>query len=249
MPRSTRVFMGNLSHQATERDVEKFFKGYGILEEISLKQGYGFVEFEDSRDADDAINDLDGKSICGRRVQIELAKGDRNARREGGDRYGGDRYGRGAPPPPRRSYSDRGRDKAWKEKYGLPTRTKYVCYVKNLSTRISWQTLKDYMRDAGFDPTYADAHRERDHEAVLHFSSREDMEKAVEKFDGKDMNGRKIEMIIADDDSRSGSRSRSRSRSRDKSRSKSKSRSRSRDSKKSASPDGKGAGESPKRKE
>ena len=52
-----------------------------------------FVEFEDSRDADDAINDLDGKSICGRRVQIELAKGDRNARREGGDRYGGDRYG------------------------------------------------------------------------------------------------------------------------------------------------------------
>ena len=52
-----------------------------------MKQGYGFVEFEDSRDADDAINDLDGKSICGRRVQIELAKGDRNARREG-DRYG-----------------------------------------------------------------------------------------------------------------------------------------------------------------
>ena len=43
--------------------------------------------------------------------------------------------------------------------------------VKNLSTRISWQTLKDYMRDAGFDPTYADAHREKDHEAVLHFSS------------------------------------------------------------------------------
>jgi len=250
MPRSTRVFLGNLSHQATERDVEKFFKGYGVMEEVSLKQGYGFVEFEDSRDADDAINDLDGKSICGRRVQIELAKGDRNARRENGDRYGSDRtdrYGRGAPP--RRSFSDRGsdrgRDKAWKDKYGLPTRTKYVVLVKNLSTRISWQTLKDYFRDAGFDPTYADAHRERDHEAVLHFSSREDMEKAVEKFDGKEMNGRKIELTIAEDDSRSGSRSRSRSRSRDKSRSKSKSRSRSRESRKSASP----ARESPKRKE
>jgi len=228
MPKSTRVFLGNLAHQATERDVEKFFKGYGILEEISLKQGYGFVEFEDYRDADDAINDLDGKSICGRRVQIELAKGEKNARREG------DRYGR---PQPRRSFSDRGRDKAWKEKYGLPQRTKYVVYVKNLSTRISWQNLKDYMRDAGFDPTYADAHRERDHEAVLHFSTREDMENAVEKFDGKEMNGRKIEMIIADDGSRSRSRSRSRSGSRDKSRSKSKSRSRSRDSKRSASAD------------
>lgn len=244
MPRSTRVFLGNLAHEATERDVEKFFKGYGILEEISLKQGYGFVEFEDYRDADDAINDLDGKTICGRRVQIELAKGDRNARREG-DRYAA----RG--PPPRRSFSDRGRgDQAWKEKYGLPKRTKYVVYVKNLSTRISWQTLKDYMRDAGFDPTYADAHRERDHEGVLHFSTRDDMEKAVEKFDGKEMNGRKIEMIIADEGSRSRSRSRSRSGSRGKSRSKSKSksRSRSRDSKKSASPD-KNADKSPQRKD
>ena len=106
--------MGNLSHEANERDVERFFKvslngiplpftkvvmnlednrnfllfaqGYGIIEEISLKQGYGFVEFEDSRDADDAIADLDGKSICGRRVQVELATGDKNARRDG-DRY------------------------------------------------------------------------------------------------------------------------------------------------------------------
>ena len=114
MPRGTRVFMGNLSHEANERDVERFFKvslngiplpftkvvmnlednrnfllfaqGYGIIEEISLKQGYGFVEFEDSRDADDAIADLDGKSICGRRVQVELATGDKNARRDG-DRY------------------------------------------------------------------------------------------------------------------------------------------------------------------
>ena len=33
------------------------------------------------------------------------------------------------------------------------------------------------------------------------------MEKAVEKFDGKDMNGRKIEMIMAEDGSRSRSRS------------------------------------------
>ena len=33
------------------------------------------------------------------------------------------------------------------------------------------------------------------------------MEKAVEKFDGKELNGRKIEMIIADDGSQSRSRS------------------------------------------
>lgn len=35
--------MGRLSNQANERDVEKFFKGYGRLKEVNLKNGFGFV--------------------------------------------------------------------------------------------------------------------------------------------------------------------------------------------------------------
>ena len=64
---STRVYVGNLSDDCRERDVEKFFKGYGKLREVSLKQGYGFVEFDDHRDADDAVHDLDGKDLVGMR--------------------------------------------------------------------------------------------------------------------------------------------------------------------------------------
>ena len=37
MPRSTRVFMGNLSHQATERDVEKFFKVRRSKDGVTLR--------------------------------------------------------------------------------------------------------------------------------------------------------------------------------------------------------------------
>lgn len=38
-----RVFIGRLSPHARERDVEKFFKGYGRIREVNLKNGFGFV--------------------------------------------------------------------------------------------------------------------------------------------------------------------------------------------------------------
>jgi RNA recognition motif-containing protein len=39
----SRLYIGRLSDSARERDVERFFKGYGRLREIVLKNGYGFV--------------------------------------------------------------------------------------------------------------------------------------------------------------------------------------------------------------
>ena len=39
----TRVFIGRLSHRASERDVEDFFRGYGRIRDIVLKNGFGFV--------------------------------------------------------------------------------------------------------------------------------------------------------------------------------------------------------------
>jgi len=39
----TRVFIGRLSVNARESDVERFLRGYGKVKDISLKRGYGFV--------------------------------------------------------------------------------------------------------------------------------------------------------------------------------------------------------------
>jgi arginine/serine-rich splicing factor 4/5/6 len=43
MSSKTRVFIGRLPNRASERDVEHFFRGYGRIREVTLKQGYGFV--------------------------------------------------------------------------------------------------------------------------------------------------------------------------------------------------------------
>lgn len=38
-----RIFIGRLSPSAREKDVERFFKGYGRIRDIDLKKGFGFV--------------------------------------------------------------------------------------------------------------------------------------------------------------------------------------------------------------
>lgn len=47
----------------------------------NVPRRYGFVEFDDPRDADDAVYDLNGKELCGERVIVEHTKG---PRRDGG---------------------------------------------------------------------------------------------------------------------------------------------------------------------
>ena len=41
--RGCRVFIGHLPRRADKRDIEKFFKGYGRIQDIHLKPGYAFI--------------------------------------------------------------------------------------------------------------------------------------------------------------------------------------------------------------
>ncbi|KAL3243252.1 hypothetical protein MRX96_020646 [Rhipicephalus microplus] len=209
---TSRVYVGRLNYEVRERDLERFFKGFGRIREISIKNGFGFVEFDDHRDADDAVYELNGKELLGDRVSVELARGIRR----GADYY---RSRAASRSPPRR-------------RYGPPTRTEYQLTVENLSSRVSWQDLKDYMRQAG-EVTYADAHRLRRNEGVVEFATYSDMKNALDKLDNTDLSGRRIRLI--EEKRRSKSRSRSRSRSRRR-RSPSRSRSRSRRRSRSRSP-------------
>ena len=44
---------------------------------LFLLLGFAFVEFEDARDAEDAVRDMDGRQVCGVRIRVELAKNNR----------------------------------------------------------------------------------------------------------------------------------------------------------------------------
>ena len=43
MTMGTRVYVGRISYDVRERDIEKFFKGYGRIREILMKDGFAFV--------------------------------------------------------------------------------------------------------------------------------------------------------------------------------------------------------------
>lgn len=48
----------------------RFLDGYGRINDISLKYGFAFVDFESSRDAEDAVHDLDGRTMSGDKYVI-----------------------------------------------------------------------------------------------------------------------------------------------------------------------------------
>ena len=85
---STRVYVGGLSYKVRETDIEHFFRKYGKLREISMKNGFAFIEFDDYREADDACYDLNGREFMGSKVSVEIARGTPHGRDK--DRWGYD---------------------------------------------------------------------------------------------------------------------------------------------------------------
>merc|ERR1712157_603445 len=74
-----KVYIGNLgSDPPSTTEVEKEFSYYGKLQSVWIARrppGFAYVEFEDSRDARDAVKDLDGRTCFGRRIKVEISHG------------------------------------------------------------------------------------------------------------------------------------------------------------------------------
>ncbi|KAJ8312236.1 hypothetical protein KUTeg_009609 [Tegillarca granosa] len=119
MSRDNRIYCGNLPPDIRARDIEDLFYKYGRISFVDLKTRRGppfaFVEFEDPRDAQDAVKDRDGYNYDGYTLRVEFPRGGGPGRGGGGggggyhNRYDGP-GGRGAMrggmrggPPSRRS--------------------------------------------------------------------------------------------------------------------------------------------------
>lgn len=73
----TTLFIGNLDPRATVADVERAFSRSGKIKDAWVAKkppGFAFVEFEDAKDADAAILDMNGRWILNRQIRVEISK-------------------------------------------------------------------------------------------------------------------------------------------------------------------------------
>lgn len=87
----------NLTYRTTPEELRRQFEKYGDVGDVYIprdrftreSRGFAFVRYYDKRDADDAMDAMDGATLDGREVRVQMA-----------------RYGRPAEPyrrgPPRR---------------------------------------------------------------------------------------------------------------------------------------------------
>jgi RNA recognition motif-containing protein len=88
---SSRIFVGNLSYETSQADLETLFATVGPVTEVFLPidratdrpRGFAFVEFGDSATVTAAIEKLDGSELNGRNLRVSEAR-DRAPRPQGG---------------------------------------------------------------------------------------------------------------------------------------------------------------------
>ena len=93
------IFVGNLSYQTTQEDLQAAFSQYGAVERVSIvtdrdtgqPRGFAFVEMTERRDAETAISQLNGAELNGRALNVNEAR----PKPAGGSGHGGGRGGFG----------------------------------------------------------------------------------------------------------------------------------------------------------
>ena len=97
---SKKLFVGGLSFEVTDLELEDLFKQYGeivsakvILDRDSGRsRGFGFVEMNSDGSAQSAIDALNGTEVKGRAINVSIAKERSNDRGSGGFRENRNRY-------------------------------------------------------------------------------------------------------------------------------------------------------------
>ncbi|KAK2909961.1 serine/arginine-rich splicing factor 10 isoform X1 [Channa argus] len=84
-PPNTSLFVRNIAEESRPEDLRREFGRYGPIVDVYIPldfytrrtRGFAYIQFEDVRDAEDALHNLDHKWVCGRQIEIQFAQGDR----------------------------------------------------------------------------------------------------------------------------------------------------------------------------
>jgi|SRR5208337_4462082 len=102
---STKLFVGNLSFNTTENDLQDAFAAHGVVTEANLMtdratgrpRGFAFVTMGSPEEAQKALGAMNGATLDGRNLTVNVArpKEERTGSGFGGGRDGGNRGGSG----------------------------------------------------------------------------------------------------------------------------------------------------------
>jgi RNA recognition motif-containing protein len=81
------LFVGRLSRDVRTKDLEAAFSVYGKMDRCDLKGSFAFITYANERDAEDALEKLNNKELCGSRINVEWAKKGGSSRRDRDDGY------------------------------------------------------------------------------------------------------------------------------------------------------------------
>lgn len=93
---SNKLFVGNISFDTTENDLNDAFAAFGTVTEANLMmdrmtnrpRGFGFVTMSSAEEAQKAIDGLSGRDLGGRALTVNIAR----PREERSGRGGRSRY-------------------------------------------------------------------------------------------------------------------------------------------------------------
>jgi RNA recognition motif-containing protein len=77
-----KLYVGGLAYSVTEKELEDFFMEQGkVISAVVIKdrdsgqsKGFGFVEMDDTKEGQNAINNLNGKELSGRTITVNEAR-------------------------------------------------------------------------------------------------------------------------------------------------------------------------------
>jgi RNA recognition motif-containing protein len=76
------IYIGNLSYEVTEKDLQEAFEAFGQVESVNIvkdkysgrSRGFGFVEMSEDTEAQSAIDGLNSKELKGRTIKVNKAR-------------------------------------------------------------------------------------------------------------------------------------------------------------------------------